>query len=436
MPQLSARNIALDMLCRVESGAYADHLLDLYRVRLNPVDRNLLQQLVQGTLTWRGRIDAVLAPYLGKPIEKQSARLRNLLRLGVFQLEYLDRVPAYAVVSESVAMARQALGPSIARLVNAVLRGVAENRKPAVFPDPARDPVRHLTITASHPEWLVRRWVARYGLEQAQCLCQANNVQPVLAIRPNALRIAPVALAEQLRSEGIEARPIEPDLLAVPAPGDLFRTRAFRAGLFSVQAPGAAWVTRLLAPQPGESLLDVCSAPGGKTTGAAEQMRDTGRILAVDVYPGRLKTVRENAQRLGLQSIRLLAADARRLSIRTQFDRVLVDAPCSALGILNHHPDARWRRTEADIVQMAALQRDLLAQAARAVVHGGVLVYSTCTLEPEENEAVVESFLAAYADFHLEPAGDHLPVAIGPYLYLTPHEHGWDGVFAARFRRA
>ncbi len=417
------RHIALDILCRVERGAYLDRLLDAQRNRLPDPDGDLLQQLVRGTLTYRARLDHILTPYLKKSLSRQHAKLRNLLRLGVYQLQYLDRIPPYAVVSESVILARHILGEPIAKLVNAVLRGVAENRQPAVFPDFERDPVAYFAVTTSHPRWLVARWIKRYGIDETRALCEFDNAQPVLTIRPNALRTTPDALREQLALEGIDTELSASDLLAVSHVGHLFQSRAYCDGLFSVQGAGAALVVPLLDPQPGEAVLDVCSAPGGKTTAMAERMKNRGFILATDLYPRRLDMLKKNTHRLGITCVCPLAADARYLAVNRLFDRVLVDAPCSSLGILNHHPDLRWRK--CDIHGLACLQRTLLDSAANYVRPGGVLVYSTCTLEPEENERVVEAFLSAHPDFRITH----------PYLQLLPHQTGHDGVFAARLKR-
>ncbi len=419
------RYVALDILCRVERGAYANRLLDAQRNHLGDRDRKMLQRLVRGTLIYRARLDHILAPYLKKPLSQQHAKLRNLLRLGVYQLRHLDRVPPYAIVSESVILTRQLLGEPVAKLVNAVLRGVAENRNPTVFPNPRINPVKHLAITASHPQWLVARWLKRYGPDETRALCRINNAPPTLTIRPNALRTTPNALREQLADEGIVTAPKQERLLAAPHVGSLFQTRAYRDGLFSIQGPGAAKVVPLLDPRPGETILDLCSAPGGKTTAIAERMKNRGFILATDIYPPRLKTLKQNSHRLGITCISPLAADARHLALNRLFDRVLLDAPCSALGILSHHPDLRWHRRASDIYALAQLQRALLTRAANLVRPGGILVYSTCTLEPEENERVVESLLRH------QP---HLRVT-HPYLQFLPHQTGNDGVFAARLKR-
>ncbi len=417
------RHIALDILCRVERGAYLDRLLDVQREHIHDSDSDLLQQLVRGTLTYRAHLDHILTPYLKKSLSKQHAKLRNLLRLGVYQLQYLDRVPYYAVVSESVILARHIFGEPVAKLVNAVLRGVAENRKPAVFPDLYSDPVEYLAITTSHPQWLVARWIKRYGVDETRALCEFDNAQPALTIRPNVLRTTSDALHEQLAVEGIEAQFVAPDLLAVSHVGSLFQSRAYCDGLFSVQGTGAAMVVPLLDPQPGETILDLCSAPGGKATAIAERMKDRGFILATDIYPRRLEILKKNTHRLGVTCVYPLAADARYLAVNRLFDRVLVDVPCSSLGILSHHPDLRWRKS--DIHGLSRLQRALIERAADYVCPGGVLVYSTCTLEPEENEGVVEAFLSDHPGFRITH----------PYLQLLPHQTGNDGVFAARLQR-
>jgi 16S rRNA (cytosine967-C5)-methyltransferase len=418
------RHIALDILCRVERGAYLDRLLDAQREHIRDPDGDLLQHLVRGTLTYRARLDHILTPYLKKPLSRQHAKLRNLLRLGVYQLQYLDRVPPYAVVSESVIIARHILGNPVAKLVNAVLRGVAEDRKPVVFPDFDDDPVAYIALKTSHPQWLVARWIERYGIDETRALCEFDNAQPTLTIRPNALRTTPDALREQLALEGIGTEFVGSDLLSVSPVGHLFQSRAYCDGLFSVQGTGAAMVVPLLDPQPGEAVLDLCSAPGGKAIAMAERMKNRGFILATDLYPRRLEILKQNTHRLGVSCVYPLAADARYLAVNRLFDRVLVDAPCSSLGILNHHPDLRWR--ECDIHGLARLQRALIERAADYVCPGGVLVYSTCTLEPEENERVVEGFLSDHPGFRVTH----------PHLQLLPHQTGNDGVFAARLKRS
>ncbi len=435
-----ARRCALDILCRVENGAYADPLIESSRSsqELNPSDSNLLQELVLGTLTWQGTIDHLLSPYLKKPLSELSSSLRNILRLGVYQLRYLDRIPAYAVVSQSVDAARGRDGDGAAGFVNAVLRGVSEDRQPVQLPDSESDPSRFLSLETSHPEWMVARWIRRWGFEETRRLCEFNNARPSVTIRANPSLASPAALQSQLKTEGISVEPssLVEGYFIVPKVGALFRTQAFSSGWFSVQGEGAGLVVACLDPRPGERILDLCSAPGGKATAAAEKMKQRGLVLAVDLHAGRLRRLRQNLGRLRQTAVVPVIADGRLLPTRPAFHRVLVDAPCSAIGVLSHHPERRWTLEESDLPGLIDRQLELIKAAADQVLPGGVLVYSTCSLEPEENEGVVEAFLDARADFRLDSAPDLLnPDVSGPYLQTLPQRHGCDGAFAARFER-
>ena len=434
------RLVALHILCRVESGAYADRLLEAgrQRDRLPLADRNLVHELVQGTITWQAAIDHLLTPYLGKRLKHQTPELRNLMRLTVYQLRYLDRIPGYAAVSEAVAIARSLGGSGAAKFINAVLRGVSEDRRPAKMPDPSVDPDAHLALSTSHPVWLIRRWRARYGREACRQLCDHNNARPLLTIRANATRTTAQDLRHGLERQGVivDPSPVLDGYLDVRDAGPLFETQSYHNGLFFVQSPGAGLVVQLLDPVPGDTVLDVCSAPGGKAVVASERVGERGHVVALDLRPGRLRTLRKSVDRLGHHNIAPVAADILQAPISAQFSRVLVDAPCSSLGILSRHPELKWRRTEPDIARLAGGQLRLMAAAARRVRPGGTLVYSTCTTEPEENEGVVEAFLAAQPEFRLQPAGRFLETGVtGPYLHVLPHVSGVDGAFAARFER-
>ena len=437
-PNNDVRRIALDILCRVESGAFANRLLDANRHRTRPIDRPLLQELVLGTITWRFTLDHILSPYLRKPLEKSPPVLRNLLRLGVYQIRFLDRIPGYAAVSQTVGLAKDRLGDPMGRLVNAVLRGVQEARKTADVPDPQSDPVGYLATTTSHPNWLIRRWISRLGFDNAEKLCHANNRRVRLTIRVNSLRCTLSELTNSLSSEGIDTEPVEylGGYLTVTETGSLFQTQSYQKGWFSVQNPGAGLVVQLLGVKPEERILDICSAPGGKATAISEALGLRGEVVAFDLRNTRLRMLKENLVRLGLTEIRVAAADGCHLPIRTTFDRVLVDAPCSALGILAMRPDVRWHREETDILKLAESQKILLENAANAVQKNGILVYSTCSLEPEENEHIIEGFLTQRSDFELEPASEFLHASVaGNYLQTTPHQHGCDGAFGTRLRR-
>lgn len=440
------REIALAILHRVERRqAYADALLDarLRESALRQADGALLTRMVYGALRWRGRIDWVLRGLLRDPLDELDPVVRNLLRLGGYELLFLDRVPSYATVNELVALARRRAGPGKARLVNAVLRQVARRERDAWSP-PASGKDRDVAALVSHPSWLVDLWREQWGEVESRRLMEANNREAPLVLRVNGLRIDRDALVRRLRSRGLDARPGAWSPLAVrlrgsASPADLAE---FRDGLCQVQGEASQMVGFLVDPKPGMRVLDVCAAPGGKTTHLAELMQDRGRIAACDVSDRGLAKLGDNARRLGLGCIRAHACDsARELPGEpAAFERVLVDAPCSGLGSLRSHPEIKWRRTEADLHRLAALQARILERAAGRVTPGGVLVYATCTLSRVENEQVVESFVERRPDFALEDAAAFLPAAARAmtargYLLALPHRHDTEGFFAARLRR-
>jgi 16S rRNA (cytosine967-C5)-methyltransferase len=420
-----------------------DLLMDrrLRSPHLIPLDRAFITELVYGVLRQRAYLDWVVGLFSSHVRRRQSVKLKNLLRLGAYQLLFLDRVPASAAVNESVRMARTFGGKAVAGFVNAALRAMA--RADVIpLPDAGRDPILHLSVKYSHPEWLVRRWLHRLGPERTAALCAANNEIPPVTVRVQSLRITREALRVELSREGIEVSPCRVSNVGLMLRGvaDLSRLSAYQRGDFYVQDEAAQLVGLAVDPKRGERILDACAAPGGKSTHLAELMGDRGEVTAADADPARLKRVVENAQRLGLASVRPIVADLTRSGGALEnhsYDRILVDAPCSGLGILRRNPEAKWYKTESPIGAMALLQMKILDRIAALLKPGGVLVYSTCTTEPEENENLIGAFLAGHPDFRTASLQEDFaenPDLVSPegYLQTVLNLYQMDHFFAAK----
>ncbi len=437
------------MLERVErAGAYADLALHgaLERSRLADRDRAFATQLVYGTLRWRGRLDHLLGSVLDRDLGKLQPQVATLLRLGAYQLVFCDRVPARAAVSESVRCARAAGLEPATGLVNAVLRRLASSHAEIPLPSLEQDPLGHLTHALSLPSWLAERWLEELGAAEAAHLARACNEMPPRTVRANRLRTSREALLAELRQRFAEAAPCRfaPDGLVLGRAGDPARDPAFLDGRMTIQDEGSQLVVELLDARPGEQVLDACAAPGTKATALAERVGPQGQVTALDRHERRLGLVARDARRLGLTNLRTQLADASRPLAECvpagAFDRVLVDAPCSGLGTLRRNPDLRWRLRPEDPPRLAELQRALLGNVAFALRPGGSLVYSTCTLTHEENQDVVEGFLAEWPEFE-RAAPATLPAGIRPLcdergaLRCLPHRHDTDGFFAVRLER-
>jgi len=436
-----SRYEALRILVRVEQDkAFADIVLEhaLDSAKLDPRDAGLCTEIVYGTLRWRRHLDWRLAPHLNRPLAKLDPWVRGLLRLTAYQLLFLDRVPRWAAVDEAVSLARLKAGkPGPAEFVNAVLRALTRAASPPPLP---AAPVEAAGVRWSYPDWIVARWIARYGREDAESLMAALNERPPVTIRANRLRITREALAARLRDEELaETRPttLAPEGLTVER-GSVARWAAFTQGWCTIQDEASMLIARLLAPEPGELVADTCAAPGTKATHLAELMDNRGKIIAIDAHAARLKLIGTAAARLGVRIIEAHAGTVAALAPRWKgrCDRALVDAPCSNLGVLRRNPDVKWRRTEDDLGRLRAKQAGILAAAASLVKPGGHLVYATCSLEPDENEEVVGPFLHIARDWHVDAPAD-FPVAPDGrgFLRCLPHVHGTDGFTAIRLRR-
>jgi len=439
----SARETALYVLYQVETRrAFAD--LQLGRAldigALDVRDAALATELVNGTLRWRARLDWVLGHYVRTGLDTVSPWIRNILRMGLYQIVFLDRIPPHAAVDESVKLARKYGHAGTAGLVNAVLRRLA--REAGNLPDPERrihDLPVALSTAYSHPQWLVERWLRRLGEEETRALLAADNRPSSLCLRINPLRTDRETMRRTLAERGIQVEAGELSKLTLRVRQNLVPRELpeLAQGQVFIQDESETLVGELLAPEPEETILDLCAAPGGKAMQIQESRGARGLVIAVDLPRNRLVRIGENASRMGLPGVAVVQADGRALELARPVDRVLVDAPCSGLGVLGRRADARWRKTDASLRQLLPLQAELLEGGASHVRPGGVLVYSVCSNEPEEGRDQVRKFLARHREFELEDASSHLPspAVTEGCLVLYPHRHHTDGVFAARLRR-
>ncbi len=448
MSTANPRQLAFSILCRVDEGAYADLTLDAELTkagRIDPRDRGLVTELVYGVLRQRGRLDFALSQFCSKPLAKVEPRVLTLLRLGAYQLLMLDRVPAPAAVHETVELARKENLERVTGFINGILRSLIRQQQEIVWPDPA-DAVPYLEKLMAFPHWLAKSWVQQFGTQEAVVLAESLLQSAPFTVRVNTLKITREAFREALEQNGFEARPTHyaPEGVVITArgggaiPGDA-------DGWYQVQDEASMLIAHLLGPRPQERILDACSAPGGKTTHVCALGENAVDLLALDLHPQRARLVESGARRLGCQGIETRVWDLTRTPDflpPQSFDRVLVDAPCSGLGVLRRNPEIRWRRTAKDLTVMADQQRAILANTAPLVKPGGRLLYSLCTLAAEETTGVVQSFLADHPEFEQEDlrglAPAHWQELFGDdgCLHTWPHRHaGMDAFFATAFRR-
>ena len=445
---IDPRRLAFDILERVLGGGYADRTLDAALQRypqLDPRDRGLATELVYGVLRQQGRLDYALSAFCKQPLAKLENRVLLVLRLGAYQLLCLDRVPDSAAVDTTVQLTRQLKLERATGFVNGILRALGRGKDALTWPDAGREPLLHLQHALSLPPWLAQRWLLELGASEAQQLAAALLEPAPFSVRVNTLKIDREHFLAALAATGHrgEATRFAPEGVIIrerapaPLPGDV-------EGWYQVQDEASMLVAHLLAPQPGEQLLDVCAAPGGKTTHLAALTGNRAVITALDLHPQRLRLVQQGAARLGCTGITARSWD---MTLFPPFlpsascDGVLVDAPCSGLGVLRRNPEARWRLQPADVTVLAERQAMILTQAAALVIPGGRLVYAVCTLTPEETDHQVAAFLSRHPDFCRQPLAELVPAGWRELLDAQgclrswPHRFGLDGFFAARFLR-
>ena len=443
----NSRQVAFKILREIDrKESYTDIALDraLQQSTLNPSDRRLCTELVYGIVRHQRTLDSLIDQLAKKTAQQQPPDLRRILHLGLYQLRYLDNIPPSAAVNTSVALAKENKLQRLSGVVNGILRQYIRKGEtgndPLTFPD---NPVKKIAIAYSFPDWMIETWVKQWGEDTTQKLCHWFNQTPTLDIRVNPLKTTLDTLETQLTEAGITVTRIPNFSHSLRLQGKIGEIQAlpgFKEGHWTVQDSSAQLVSYLLDPHPGETIIDACAAPGGKTTHIGELMGDQGSIFACDRTPSRLQKVTENAQRLQLSCIKIVEGDSRHLpQFIDSADRVLVDVPCSGLGTLHRHPDIRWRQNPEQIQQLSILQQEILTQAATWVKPQGILVYATCTLNPLENEQVIEQFLATHPHWKIEPPpADELfsPfITASPWIKILPHQHNMDGFFMVKLKR-
>ncbi|MDS1029861.1 16S rRNA (cytosine(967)-C(5))-methyltransferase RsmB [Bacillota bacterium LX-D] len=449
---ISAREVALKVLYQIEvEDAYANLALSHYlgQLKLSTLERGLATELVYGVTRSRNTLDWILSQFITSGLKKLTPWIRNILRLGVYQLFYLKKIPESAAVNESVNLAKKYGHAGTVKLVNGVLRNLIRKKANIEFPSLADDPVGHISLKYSHPAWLIEKWLKEFGEKETMELCQANNQPSANSIRTNTLKTTPESLKEQLELQDIKVDQSRfvPEGLLISNFSNLENLEGFKNGLFLMQDESSMLVSYLLQPKPGSFLIDSCAAPGTKTTHLAQMAKDDCQIIACDVHEHKLELIAQNCQRLGLKSIKPNLLDARKIGqvYQGQADYILVDAPCSGLGVLRRRPDARWKKNPKQIKELSILQLEILKGVCGALKQGGVLVYSTCSISPEENIEVIKKFLHLHQEFKLDSIRNLLPfeltrdedisLAEKGCMQFLPHVHGTDGFFMARMVR-
>lgn len=404
----TTRLLAFKILNRVLfGGAYPDLVLKSTFERNpdpNHLDKSLLTEIVYGVIRWLGKLDYIIALFIERRVNKKE--ILNILRIGLYQLLFLDSVPNYAAISETVDVAKGVFGERVAGFVNAILRGFLRSKENIRYPEKESSPISYISVNHSFPQWLVEKWIDSFGLDFTERLCYSLNRIPPLTVRVNTLKTTRENLIQNIEDRDIEVikTKYSPTGISFLTGINPVEIPGFESGLFTVQDEGAQIISLLLNPRPGERILDACSAPGGKSTHIAELMENRGEIIACDINPSRLKLIESQSRRLGVKIIKTICADASDKGFLEgeRFDRILIDAPCSGLGTIRRNPDTKWKRTQNDILELSDIQFKILSNVSARLKGNGTIIYSVCTLMPEENEGLIRRFLSSHPEFRID----------------------------------
>ncbi|MFZ1080566.1 MAG: 16S rRNA (cytosine(967)-C(5))-methyltransferase RsmB [Candidatus Kryptoniota bacterium] len=439
----TAREVAIKVLSRIErTDSYLDKILDfeMKSPDLSRLDRAFLTELVNGTIRWKLKIDYVIMQFYRGDYYKLDINVKNAIRLALYQLMFLQGIPQSAAVNEAVKFVKKLRGQSSANIVNAILRTAIRKANLIEYPAVDDDPVKALSTIHSFPSWLVRRFIDRFGIFETEQLLIALNDRPRLSVRVNTNRISTDQLAAEFRDHGMEVScgKFIPNFLYVDGLSRIGDIESFKAGQFTVQDEGAGIVSILLDPKRGERILDICAAPGGKTTHILELTNGDVDLTAVEKYDHRICLIQSALDRLGYNNAKVVVANGTDYTDEVLFDKILVDAPCTGFGAIRKKPDSKWKRDPQDITNLTKIQTGLLDNVSRLLKPNGVIVYSTCTIEAEENQEVVQTFLTNHPGFVIEPADLFVNKALmgrEGFVEIFPHRHDIDGCFAARIRK-
>ncbi|KUO52436.1 MAG: hypothetical protein APF76_05220 [Desulfitibacter sp. BRH_c19] len=445
------RDSALKAVYEVlEKGAFTNIAVNnlLKEANFSPLERRFITEIVYGTVKNKNSIEWIMKIFVSK--KKIDPWINYILLTGIYQLIYLDKVPVSAACNESVNLAKKYGNPGSVKFVNGVLRNIARNQDEISFPDINEDPVMHISVVYSHPQWLVRRWVEEYGVKDTITLCKHNNSKSPNTIRVNTLKVDIEDLKENLLNKDISVKKTlyAPEGLEIEKFEQIDKIESFIQGLFIMQDEASMLVARCLSPAVGSTVVDACAAPGSKTTHLAQLTEDKSNILAFDIHSHKLKLIEQNARRLGVMSIQVQKQEAQRLGdlYERQIDYLLLDVPCSGLGVLRRRADLRWKKNQQQIKELAKLQSEIIEGASRCLKLGGTLVYSTCTMAHEENHDVVNMFLKKNKNYRFDSLLPYIPtrLALDPdlsytaekgFMQILPQRHNMDGFFISRIIR-
>lgn len=438
--EVNVRDIALKILYKIDNqNAYSNLALDeeLNKYHLEKRDKALFTKLVYGTLTYLITLDKIIEKYSNIKLKKISPWILNILRMGIYQILYLDKIPKPAIVNESVNLAKKYGHKASSGFVNAILKRIESNElQTLVF----ENDIEKISILTSHPQWLVELLINEYDFDTVKSICEYNNIEAPIYIRTNTLKLSTDELISMLQQNGIESEKTQvQDAIKLNNLSDIANNELFKQGYFTIQDASATLVSQILNVKPNETILDICSAPGGKTTHIAQLMNNTGVIVACDIYENRLKLVQDTANRLGINVIQTQINDGTIFNpeYEGKFDRVLADVPCSGLGVIRRKIDIKYQKQIENINEIQDIQYTILDNASKYVKPNGILVYSTCTILKQENENVIDKFLGNNPDFELVDISNMLEnnYAKEKYIKALPHIHNFDGFFIAKLVR-